>query len=54
MAKEGNKSSGNSGLTKGPCADCGSSSGPFSAVLRYRRSGRKNLIRLCQGCFTKA
>ena len=54
MAKEGNRSSGESGETKGPCADCGAKVGPFAPIARYRGSGKRKLVRLCQKCITKA
>ena len=52
MAKEGNKSSGPRHEVKGPCNDCGETSGAFQAVRRHGLKGT-NMVRLCEKCNIK-
>ncbi len=52
MAKEGNKSAGAKHVVKGPCTDCGETSGTFQAVRRYGVK-RMNMVRLCEKCNIK-
>ena len=53
MAKVGNVSSGDKGITRGPCTDCGTNDGTFQAVRRIRPSGKRSIVRLCEKCVTK-
>jgi hypothetical protein len=53
MAKEGNKSSGIKGNTKGPCDACGKVEGPFIAVRRVGIKGRSRIVVRCEKCNVK-
>jgi len=50
MAKEGNKSSGAKHVVGGPCTDCKTAEGTFTAVRRYSVSGKGTIVRLCEKC----
>ena len=53
MAKEGNVSSGEKGITKGPCGDCGTTDGSFTPVRRFSSRGKRMLVRLCEKCLPR-
>jgi len=50
MAKDPSKNAGAHGNTKGPCTDCRSTKGPFTAIRRFSGKGRASTVRLCEKC----
>jgi hypothetical protein len=52
MAKVGNKSTGKQLDMRGPCKDCGSTQGPFTAVRRADLRKVK-MVKLCEECVTR-
>jgi len=53
MAKDGNRSQGPKHQVNGPCTDCGANEGTFTAVRRYKTSGKASMVKLCNKCAIK-